>query len=148
MAKQPCGRTHVKLHESQSKSLKESFDLLIKHSETRGSRGAWMRFPDVCAKPVSFNERIAVSYEDPTVGESETVNVTGQIWTHNPGVATSSVLSTKTASCASRWFARMVRQPQLLQTNATTTLTGRNSLAVHRPLRIKKALPIMRRLLL
>lgn len=35
----------------------------------RGSRGAWMRFPDVCAIPVSFNARIAVSHGVPTAGE-------------------------------------------------------------------------------
>lgn len=32
----------------------------------RTSRGAWMRFPDVSAKPVSFKERIAGSRDADT----------------------------------------------------------------------------------
>lgn len=41
----------------------------------RRGRGAWMRFPDVSAKPVSFNERIAGSrreYENGSARDADT----------------------------------------------------------------------------
>lgn len=66
-------RTHDKraYAVSQSRSLKEYF-VLLKHIDImRGSRGAWMRFPDVCVVPISFNERISISHGVPTAGEEE-----------------------------------------------------------------------------
>lgn len=41
----------------------------------RRGRGAWMRFPDVSVKPVSFNERIAGSrreYENGSIWDADT----------------------------------------------------------------------------
>lgn len=53
---------------SQSSSLKQGFVLSEAHIGMRGGRGAWMRFPDVCVKPVSFNERIAGSQTENEIG--------------------------------------------------------------------------------